>query len=148
MLRRRNPRELLDEATLYYMNRTATEARLRASAEWAKDNVRTECRYRPPPGRGLRRQHLRSTRKELAGRFYQFLAAHANIGSYLHRVGRIVSQALRRRREGEDGRKVDREGGGRAGPALRVFLFSCLRTHRRHAARTGGTRARQAPHHL
>ena len=83
-----------------------------------------------PPGRGLRRQHLRSTRKELAGRFYQFLAAHANIGSYLHKVGRIVSQALRSRREGEDGRKVDREGGGRAGPALRVFLFSCppLRT--------------------
>ena len=40
-------------------------------------------------------------------------------------VGRIVSQALRRR-EGEDGRKVDREGRGRAGPALRVFIFSCL----------------------
>ena len=42
-----------------------------------------------PPERSLRRQHLRNTRKELAGRFYQFHLGHANIGSYLHRVGTI-----------------------------------------------------------
>ena len=71
------------------MTRTATEARSQASAEWIKDNVRAERRYRPPPGRGLRRQHLRGVRKELAGRFYQFLSGHANIGSYLHRVNLI-----------------------------------------------------------
>ena len=40
-------------------------------------------RYRLPPGRGLRRQHLRRERKELAGRYYQFLSGHAAIGAYL-----------------------------------------------------------------
>ena len=83
------PRELIDEATLSYMTRAATEARSRAAVEWIKDNVREERRYRPSPGRGLRRQHVRNTRKELAGRFYQFLSGHANIGSYLQRVGTI-----------------------------------------------------------
>ena len=71
------------------MSHTATEARSRASAKWIRDNVRAERRHRPPPGRGLRHQHLRSTRKELAGRFYQFLSGHPNIGSYLHRMGTI-----------------------------------------------------------
>ena len=42
-----------------------------------------------PPGKGLRRKHLRNVRKELAGRSYQFLVGHANIGSHLHRVGLI-----------------------------------------------------------
>ena len=64
------PRELIDEATLSYMARTATEARSRATVEWIKDNARAERRYRPPPGRGLRRQHLRNTKKELASCFY------------------------------------------------------------------------------
>ena len=44
------PRELIDEATLSYMARTATEARSRATVEWIKDNVRAERRYRPPRG--------------------------------------------------------------------------------------------------
>ena len=83
------PKELIYEATLSYMTRTATEARSRATAEWIKDNVRAERWYRPPPGRGMRRQHLRNTRKELAGRFYQSLAGHASIGPYLRRVGTI-----------------------------------------------------------
>ena len=62
------------------MSRSATEARSRASAEWIASHVRPERRYRPPPGRGLRRQHLRSTKKELAGRCYPFLSGHAAIG--------------------------------------------------------------------
>ena len=33
--------------------------------------------------RGLRRQHLRSTRKELAGRYYLFLSSHGSFRSYL-----------------------------------------------------------------
>ena len=41
------------------------------------------------------------------------------------RVGRIVPQALRRRRGGEDGREVGGRG-GRAGPALRMVPFLCL----------------------
>ena len=64
-----NPADLQDEASLSYMTRTATEARSQATAEWIGSHVRAERQYRPPPGRGLRRQHLRSTRK-LASRFY------------------------------------------------------------------------------
>ena len=78
------PDELRREASLSYMTRTATEARSRAMAEWITDHVAARHWYRPPPGRGLRRQHLRSVRKELAGRFYQFLSGRAAIGSYLH----------------------------------------------------------------
>ena len=74
---------LLNEASLSHMSRSATEARLRASAEWITSNAHPERRYRPPSGRGLRRQHLRSTRKELAGRYYQFLSGHGAFGSYL-----------------------------------------------------------------
>ena len=67
------------------MTRTATEARSRATAEWITDHVRTERRYRPPPGW----RQLEGTRKELAGRFYQLLSGHANIGSFLHRIGAV-----------------------------------------------------------
>lgn len=62
------PESLLTEASLPYMTRTATEARSRAAAEWISDKVCAERQYRPPPGRGLRRQQLRGTRKEFAGR--------------------------------------------------------------------------------
>ena len=74
--------ELRWEASLSHMTRSATEARSRAFAERITSHVGAR-RYRPPPGRGLRRQHLRSTRKELAGRYCQFLSGHAAIGSYL-----------------------------------------------------------------
>ena len=75
------PDELLKEASLSHMARSATEARSHASAEWIASHVRPERRYRPPPERGLRRQHLRSTRKEFAGRYYQFLSSHGALGS-------------------------------------------------------------------
>ena len=83
------PRELRDEASLSYMTRTATEARSQATTAWIQGNVRAERRYRPPPGRGLRRKHLQHKRKELAGRFYQFLSGHALVGAHLHRIGTI-----------------------------------------------------------
>ena len=38
------PEELLDEASLLNMTRTATEARSRATAEWITDHVRAERR--------------------------------------------------------------------------------------------------------
>ena len=63
------PNNFLGEASLSYMTRTATEARSQATAEWIASRVGAR-RYRPPPGRGLRRKHLRSIRKELAGHFY------------------------------------------------------------------------------
>ena len=85
------PDELRWEASLSHMTRTATEARSRATAEWIASRVGTR-RYRPLPGRGLRRRHLRGARKELAGRFYQFLSGHTAIGSYLRdKVQRVDS---------------------------------------------------------
>ena len=54
--------ELLTQASLSYMSRSATEARSRSSAELIASHARTERRYRPPPGCGLCRQHLRNTR--------------------------------------------------------------------------------------
>ena len=36
-----------------------TEARPRETAGWVSEHVRPERRYRPPPGRGLRRTQLR-----------------------------------------------------------------------------------------
>ena len=78
-----DPDELLQEARTPHMSRPHTEARSRASAAWIANNVRPEYRYRPSPGACLRRQHLRSTKKELPGRHYQFLSGQAAIGSYL-----------------------------------------------------------------
>ena len=75
--------DFLDEAFLSYMARAATETRSQSTAEWISSRIGTR-RYRPPPGRGLRRQHLRNVRKELAGRFYQFLSGHPAVGSYFH----------------------------------------------------------------
>ena len=77
------PDGLLTEASLSHMSRSATEARLRASAEWIASHARPQRRYRPLPGRGLRCQHLRNTKKESAGRYYQFLSGHGSYGSYL-----------------------------------------------------------------
>ena len=62
------PDELRREASLSHMSRSATEARSRTSAERISSHIGAERRYRLPPGRGLRRKHLRGTRKELAGR--------------------------------------------------------------------------------
>ena len=90
---------LIDEASLSYMTRTATEARSRATEERITDNVRAERRYRPPPGRGLRSQHLRNTRKELAGQFYQFLSGHADIGSYATSIALLTSRWQPRARD-------------------------------------------------
>ena len=89
------PDELLREASLSHMARSATEARSRASAEWIASNVRSTRRYRLPLWRGLRRQHLRSTRKELAGRYYQFLSGHESFGPYLKDKAKVGSGVCR-----------------------------------------------------
>ena len=86
------PYALLKETSLSHMSRSATEVKPRASAEWIASNVRPERRYRPPPGRGLRHQHLRSTKKEWAGRYYQSLSGHGAFGSYLwHKIHKVDS---------------------------------------------------------
>jgi hypothetical protein len=61
------------ETSLSHMTRVATEARSKETREWITAHVRPERRYRPPPGRGLRRPPLRRARKTLAGRYYQLL---------------------------------------------------------------------------
>ena len=80
------PDGLLTEASLSHMSRSATEARSRASTEWCAPSG-----YRPPSGRGLRRQHLRNIKKELAGRYYQFPSGHGSFGSYLKRRNKVDS---------------------------------------------------------
>ena len=56
--------------------------------EWISRHVRPERRYRPPPGRGIKRTQLRRARKTLAGRYYQLLSGHAATGTYRRRFGR------------------------------------------------------------
>ena len=85
------PDGLPTEASLSHMSRSATEARSCATAEWIDSHVHSTRRYRPPPGRGLRRQHLSNTKKELAGRYYQFLSGHGAIRSYLKRMKKVDS---------------------------------------------------------
>ena len=85
------PDELLTEASLSHMSRSATKARSRTSAEWIASHVRSGRRYRPPPGRGLRRQHLRYTRKDLAGMYCHFLSGHGSFGLYPKRMKRADS---------------------------------------------------------
>ena len=71
-----------------HMTRVATETRSRATTDWITEHVRPGRRYRPPPGKGVRRTQLRRVRKTLAGRYYQLLSGHAETGTHRHRFGR------------------------------------------------------------
>ena len=52
--------------------------------QWIAEHLGDPRRkYRPPPGRDLRRTMLRWTPKHIAGRYYQLLLGHAAIGPYL-----------------------------------------------------------------
>ena len=48
-----------EETSLAHMTRVATEARSKATTDWIADHVRPGRRYRPPPGKGVRRNRLR-----------------------------------------------------------------------------------------
>ena len=98
------PDGLPTEASLSHMSRSATEARSRATAEWIDSHVHSTRRYRPPPGRGLRRQHLSNTKKELAGRYYQFLSGHGAIRSFLSGHGAIRPHLKRMKKVDSDRR--------------------------------------------
>ena len=78
--------EYLREASLSRLTRKATEARSNTASEWIQSHVRRERRYRPPPGRKLRKG-LGRVRKELAGCFYQLLSGHAATAPHLRRIG-------------------------------------------------------------
>ena len=86
------PDEYRWETSLSHMTRMATEGRSRTAAQWIADRLGNPRRkYRPPPGRGLRRRLLRKTPKSVAGRYYQLLPGHAAIGPYLKdRIGRAT----------------------------------------------------------
>ena len=70
-----------------HMTRVTTEKRTRETKEWISRHVRPERRYRPPPGRGIKRAQLRRARKTLAGRYYQLLSGHAATGTQSLRFG-------------------------------------------------------------
>ena len=94
----RAPRERLleryaEETSLAHMTRVATEARSKATTDWITEHVRPGRRYRPPPGRGVRRTQLRRVKKTLAGRYYQLLSGHAETGTHRHRFGRTDTPA-------------------------------------------------------
>ena len=60
----RAPREELlegyaEETSLAHMTRVTAEARSKATTDCITDHVRPERRYRPPPGKGVRRNRLR-----------------------------------------------------------------------------------------
>ena len=76
------------QTSLPHMTRVPTEARSRETAEWIRAHVRPERRYRPTPGRGLRRPPLRRAKKNLAGCCYQLLSGHAATGAYRKKFGR------------------------------------------------------------
>ena len=78
------PDELRWETSLSHMARVATEARSRRTKQWISERLGDPRRkYRPPPGRGVKRRLLRRTPKHIAGRYYQLLSGHAAIGPYL-----------------------------------------------------------------
>ena len=94
----RAPRERLlegyaEETSLAHMTRVAMEARSKATTDWIAEHVRPGRRYRPPPGKGVRRTQLRRVKKTLAGRYYQLLSGHAETGTHRHRFGRTDTPA-------------------------------------------------------
>ena len=83
------------EASLSHMTRVATEARSKETAEWITADVQPERRYRPPPGRGLRRPPLRRAKKTLAGCYYSTssyrgMQRRVPTGNGLERHGRLL----------------------------------------------------------
>ena len=87
------PEGYAGETSLAHMTRVTTEARSRATTDWITEHVRPGRRYRPPPGKGVRRTQLRSVKKTLAGRYYQLLSGHAEMGTHRHRFGRTDTPA-------------------------------------------------------
>ena len=82
------PEGYAEETSLAHMTRVATEARSKRTTEWITAHVRSGRRYRPPPGKGVRRTQLRRVRKTLAGRYYQLLSGHAETGTHRSLFGR------------------------------------------------------------
>ena len=88
------------DTSLSHMTRVATEARSRETTEWISRHVRPGRRYRPPPGRGLRRPQLRRVRETLAGRYYIELTWNGKKGvareyqDAINRMGRATLGAF------------------------------------------------------
>ena len=99
--RERFPEGYVEETSLAHMTRVATENRSKAMTDWITEHVRPGRRYRPPPGKGVRRTQLRRVKKTLAGRYYQLLSGHAETGTHRHRFGRTDTPACWRCASGE-----------------------------------------------
>ena len=83
----------LEENPLAHMTRVATETRSKAMTDWITEHMRPRRRYRPPPGKGVRRTQLRRVKKTLAVRYYQLLSGHAETATHRHRFGRTDTPA-------------------------------------------------------
>ena len=82
----RAPPPYLMKASLAHLTRKTAEARSAATAEWVRSHSGRRRRYRPPKG-GKMRKALNTTRKEIAGRFFQLLSGNAAVAEHLVRVG-------------------------------------------------------------
>ena len=80
-----------DEASLSYLKRVTTGTRSNATKDWIRTRVKRKHRYRPPPN-GKMRKELSRVPKELAGRYYQLLSAHAATAEHLVRVGQAQNE--------------------------------------------------------
>ena len=87
---RRARSEYLSEASLSHFTRKTTEARSKATRGRIRGHVKSERRYRPPPG-GKLYKGLGKVRKELASRFYELLSGHAATGEHPTRIGQAPS---------------------------------------------------------
>ena len=66
------------------MIRVATEEdRPRATVQWIREHTEPKRKYKPSPGRGVRRKLLLRAPKSIASRYYQLLSGHTAIGPYL-----------------------------------------------------------------
>ena len=68
------------ETSLSHIARVSTEERSRAAAQWISERLGDPLgKYKPPPGRGLRRKLLRRVPKSIASRYYQLLSDRKSV---------------------------------------------------------------------
>jgi len=73
----------LNETSLAFMSRKATEARSDGTTKWIAEHSSKRSQYKPPTRKGMRKP-LKNIRKGLAARYYQLLTGHAITAVYLH----------------------------------------------------------------
>jgi ribonuclease HI len=72
----------LNETSVAFMTRKATENRSDGTKKWVKEKSSKRTQYQPPKKKGMRKA-LMKERKSVASRYYQLLTGHAITASYL-----------------------------------------------------------------